>query len=342
MSGALLGVAVIGCGLIGRRRAQTAARHPGSRLRVVVDAEATRAEEVARAHGCDVAPDWRAALERSDVTAVVVSTPNHLLAEIGCTALASGRHVLLEKPMGRNHEEAVGIAAAAARARERGRVLKVGFNHRYHPGIEGAHDLIASGELGRLINLRARYGHGSRPGCEAEWRADAERAGGGELTDQGVHIADLFHWLAGVPETAFGVLQTAFWRIQPLEDNAFGLFRFPGGTVGQLHTSMTQWKNLFSLEVHAERGAVVVEGLGGSYGPERLTVIRRRPEGGVPETAVREFPAEDGSWAAEWADFVTATSSGEVARGSAEDGLAAMRMIDALYRSARLGMPVPV
>ena len=342
MSPKPLGVAVIGCGLIGRRRARTVTAHPGSRLRVVVDADAARAEEVAREHGCDIAPEWQAALERKDVDTVVVSTPNHLLAEIGGAALASGRHVLLEKPMGRSYEEALAIAAAAARARDRGRILKLGFNHRYHPAIEGAYELVAAGELGRVLNLRARYGHGSRPGCEAEWRADPERAGGGELTDQGVHIADLFHWLAGPVESAFGVLQTAFWRIEPLEDNAFGLFRFANGAVGQLHASMTQWKNLFSLEVHGERGAVVVEGLGGSYGPERLTVVRRRPQGGVPDTTERAFPGEDGSWAAEWADFVAATSSGEVTRGSAADGLAAMRMIDALYRSARAGAPVPV
>src|SRR5512140_1074007 len=187
MTGAKIGVAVIGCGLLGRRRAATAAAHPDTGLVVVVDPDAARAESLAAEHGCAASPDWREALARADVEAVVVATPNALLAEIGCAALGAGRHVLMEKPMGRNHEEAQRVAEAAGQSRG---VLKLGFNRRYHPGIGRARELVAAGAIGRLVNLRARYGHGSRPGCEREWRGDPAQAGGGELLDQGVHIAD--------------------------------------------------------------------------------------------------------------------------------------------------------
>lgn len=334
-----LGVVVIGCGLIGRRRAEAAAAHPRSRLVAVVDVDAGRVQALAGSLGAAAEADWRAALERPDVNAVVVATPNGLLAEIGCAALRSGRHVLLEKPMGRGYAEARELASVAERS---GRLLKVGFNHRYHPAIERAHAIAAEGGVGRIVHLRARYGHGARPGCEREWRADPEQAGGGELTDQGVHLTDLFHWFAGVPTHAFGLAQTAVWPLAPLEDNGYGLFRFRDGAVGQLHASMNQWKNLFSLEVAGEDGALVVEGLGGSYGTERLTQVRRRREGGAPDVEVTEFPGPDGSWTVEWDDFVAGVLEGREVRGSAADGVAAMRMVDALYRSAASGAMVEV
>ena len=159
--------------------------------------------------------------------------------------------------------------------------------------------------------------------------------------DQGVHVADLFHWLAGPPESAFGFVQTAVWQ-RPVEDNAYGLFRFPGEVVGQLHVSMTQWRNLFSLEVHGERGALLAEGLGGSYGPERLTLVRRRMEGGVPEVTTEEYPGNDPSWSLEWDDFMRALGGAPLQHGSVQDGLVAMRMIDALYCSARGGTLVTI
>jgi predicted dehydrogenase len=267
----------------------------------------------------------------------VVATPNGFLEEIACAALAAGKHVLIEKPMGRSLAEAERMRAAAQAA---GRVLKVGFNHRYHPAIAEAHRRLAAGEIGEVISVRCRYGHGGRPGYEKEWRGSRELAGGGELTDQGVHVVDLIHWFAGVPATGFAMLQTAVWPLGDLEDNAFGMFGFPGGAVATFHTSWTQWKNLFSLEVFGRAGALVVEGLGRSYGPETLTAYRRRPEGGVPESDTRTFEGEDPSWRLEWADFVGAVQEGRPMLGTAEDGVVAMRMLDALYRAARDGRPV--
>jgi predicted dehydrogenase len=194
VSDARLGVAVIGCGLIGARRAASAAAHDGCRLVSVVDRDAGRADALAAQYGAEVDVDWRDACARAEVDVVVVSTPNLLLEEIATAALGAGRHVLIEKPMGRNVAEAGRLAAAASAAAG---VLRVGFNHRYHPALARAHAHVASGEFGGVLSIRARYGHGSRPGCEQEWRADADQAGGGELTDQGVHVADLIHWFAG-------------------------------------------------------------------------------------------------------------------------------------------------
>jgi predicted dehydrogenase len=335
MSGQL-GVAVVGCGLIGRRRAAEAGADRRSRLVLVADRLADVAHDVASQTGVEASADWRTVLTRPDVDLVCVATPNGLLAEIAVAALEAGKHVLVEKPMGRSLAEAERMRAAARRS---GRLLKVGFNHRYHPAIAEAKQRVDAGEIGRIINLRCRYGHGGRPGYEHEWRGSRELAGGGELADQGVHVIDLIHWFAGMPETAFAVIQTAVWPLGTLEDNAFALLRFRDGAVAAFHTSWTQWKNLFSFEVFGSAGAVLVEGLGGSYGPETLTTHLRRPEGGAPVTSQQAFPGVDCSWREEWDDFLGGVLDGRRVVGSADDGVSAMRVLDALYRSAASGAP---
>ena len=331
---AQLGVAVVGCGLIGTRRARAVAEHPHTALRVVVDSDRARAETLAREYGAACATGWSDVFAHTDVGAVVVSTPNALLEPIGRDALERGKHVLIEKPMGRNVAEAERLAAAAFASR---RVLKIGFNHRYHPALARANELYRLGAIGRLVQMRARYGHGSRPGCEHEWRADPQLAGGGELLDQGSHIIDLFHWFAGPPLRIHAELQSAVWRRGPLEDNAFGVLRFAHDVVGQFHASMTQWRNLFSLELHGDLGALVVEGLGGSYGVETLSHIRRNMAGGPPDTELQRFAGADTSWQAEWQDFVAATEGAPLQHGAPEDGVAVMRTVAGLYAAARDG-----
>jgi predicted dehydrogenase len=297
----------------------------------VADPTAARARDAAGRARAAVAEGWEAMVADAAIDIIVVCTPSRMLTEVGVAALRQGKHVFIEKPMGRNLQDALALKQAADAAPG---TLRVGFNHRFHPALRQARAVVGSGDLGRVISLRARYGHGSRPGCEQEWRADPEQAGGGELTDQGVHIADLIHSFAGMPAEAFCYLQTAVWPLAPLEDNAFGLFRWPDGKVAQLHVSMTQWRNLFSFEVFCEGGAATVEGLGGSYGIERLTIARRRPEGGPPDMEEHEYPGEDLSWQLEWDDFVRSLGGHASDDGSPASGVAAMKMVDALYRSA--------
>jgi predicted dehydrogenase len=305
----------------------------------VADPIAEAAREVAMASGAEPATDWRLVVERPDIQIVVVATPNRYLAEIAVAACEAGKDVLVEKPMGRNLAEAEGVLATGCAT---GRKIKVGFNHRYHPGIAEAKRILDVGEIGEVINIRCRYGHGGRVGYENEWRGNKDAAGGGELTDQGVHVADLIHWFAGVPASAFAWLQTAVWPLGDLEDNAFGLFRYDSGIVAAVHTSWTQWKNLFSMEIFGREGALTVEGLGRSYGTETLTHYRRRKEGGAPDTRTKRYDEEDCSWEQEWSDFLGAVLDGRPMLGTAEEGVVAMRMLDALYRSASAGAPVAV
>lgn len=334
-----LGVAVVGCGLIGKRRAEQAHGHPCTRLVATADVNVEMASLAATPYDAQSFQDWRNVVLRDDVHVVVVATYNGALAEIACAALTAGKHALVEKPMGRNCAEAKDMKAAADAA---GRRLKIGFNHRYHPALAEAHRRFRAGQIGRFIHARVRYGHGGRPGYEEEWRGNRQLAGGGELTDQGVQVIDLLQWFVGVPNEAFAYLQTAVWPLGDLEDNAFALLRWKDGTLASFHTAWTQWKNLFSFELFGTEGSLVVEGLGKSYGIETLTMSIRRAEGGIPEQESIAFDRADDSWALEWDDFVSGILSGGPFLSEAHEGVEVMRTLDAIYRSAAAGAPVGV
>ena len=341
-------VAVVGCGLIGRRRAEIVAQSPSDELGLVADVDGERVTALAEEMGCQAATGWQEVIARDDIEAVVVSTPNKYLMPIAVAALEHGKHVLCEKPPGRNANETRGMVEAAQRSE---RILKVGFNHRHHPAIWKAHEICSQGAIGPLTFIRAVYGHGGRPGYEKEWRGDAELAGGGELLDQGVHIVDLCRWFMGDFVEAMSFTSTYSWDLgyfpshdenppRQLEDNAFVLLRTSDGQIAQWHTSWTQWKNRFSFEVYGRDGYVHVEGLGGSYGTETLTTGHRRPESGPPIEKRFEFSGPDDSWQAEWDEFTSAIREDRQPLANGEDGLAAMELISAIYQSAREGVPV--
>jgi len=322
-------VAIVGCGLVGVKRARALG---DSRLVAVADTDAERARRLAAENpGCAVEGDWRAVVARPDVEVVIVATTHDSLAPVARAAVEAGKHVLVEKPAARAPAE---LAPLAAAARERGVTVRVGFNHRFHPALRRARELLVGGELGPLMYLRARYGHGGRPGYEREWRARPEVSGGGELLDQGVHLIDLARWFAGDLALVGGHVGTFFWDM-PVEDNAFVLLRGASGTVAWLHASWTEWKNLFSFEVFGRQGKLQVDGLGGSYGVERLTHHRMRPEMGPPDTVDWEYPGDDASWREEYASFLQAASGGATANATLEDAAAALAIVQEAYRGRR-------
>jgi predicted dehydrogenase len=187
--------------------------------------------------------------------------------------------------------------------------------------------------------MGAVYGHGGRPGYDKEWRASRDLSGGGELLDQGVHVIDLFRCFLGEFNEVFGRVATFFWDME-VEDNAFALFKTDRGQVATMHTSWTQWKNKFLLELIGEKGYLVVDGLGGSYGTERLVFGKRKVNGGVPDEEIVEFPGPDISWREEMKEFASAITENREPIGSGYDGLMANRLVGAVYESAHRNVPV--
>jgi predicted dehydrogenase len=320
-----MNVGIVGCGLVGGKRARALG---GRRLAAVADVHADRAARLAALHpGCAVEERWADLVRRRDVDLVVVATSNDALVPVSIAALRSGKHVLVEKPAARNPAELRELIRAAEGGRA---AVKVGFNHRYHPALRQAMALFQEGKIGDILYLRGRYGHGGRPGYESEWRADPAVSGGGELLDQGVHLIDLSRWFLGDFARISGQVGTFFWKMRA-EDNGFLLLTTAKGQVAWLHASWTEWKNLFCLEIFGETGKLQVDGLGGSYGLERLTWYRMPPQMGPPETTVWEYPGEDLSWQAEFEEFAAAIERGETPRGSLEDARAALDIVFRVY-----------
>ena len=318
-------VAIIGCGLIGRKRA--AAMSP-CRLVACCDAAPERAQALARTvTGAEAETDWRDTVARADVDLVVVSTSHDRLAEIACGAAEAGKHVLIEKPGARRAAELDPVLAAA---RKTGALVRVGFNHRYHRALQKAREIFDTGALGDLMFIRGRYGHGGRPGYEQEWRARPEVSGGGESIDQGMHLIDLARWFLGDFTRVRGRIATYFWQM-PVEDNSFMLLETAGGQTAFLHASWTEWKNLFSFEVAGQMGKLEVSGLGGSYGTERLTYYRMPPEMGPPIPMAWEYPMADNSWELEWASFLDDIRLGRQPQPGIEDAQAALRVVELVY-----------
>jgi predicted dehydrogenase len=307
-------VGIVGCGLIGRKRAAVlgsddlvACYDPATPLQPAVESV-------------------EAVLDAAD--AVIVATPHDTLAELSIAALEAGRHVLVEKPAGIGSAQVRAIAAAAA-----GRHVHVGFNHRFHPAIERAVREAKSGEHGEILHVRARYGHGGRPGYEREWRTDPARSGGGELIDQGMHLLDLSHWLLGELPLHSALLRTEYWDA-PVEDNAVLILgERDTGPWTLFHVSWTEWKNLFSLEIFCRTAKLQVDGLARSYGAQRLTRYLMRPELGPPDVDVVDYPADDASWAAEWQHFRAAIAAD--AAPTLDSALYAWSCVEAAYESCR-------
>ena len=277
-------IAIVGCGLIGSKRARSLA---GARLALCCDLELGRAMALAAAHpGAETATDWRLAVTAPDIDIVIVATTHDMLAPIATEAAHAGKHVFIEKPGARRACELDAVADAAGRT---GALVRVGFNHRYHRAVQKARAIFDSGAIGPLLFIRGRYGHGGRSGYEREWRANPDLSGGGELLDQGVHLIDLSRWFLGDFTRVTGRTPSFFWKM-PVEDNAFLLLETAAAQIAFLHASWTEWKNLFSFEICGRDGKLEISGLGGSYGTERLTFYKMSPDMGPPETTAWEFP----------------------------------------------------
>lgn len=323
-----MNISIIGCGLIGQKRAL--ALQDDDHLISCCDNNQDILKNYATKLGCRGYENYIDLIDSNESDIIIVSVVNKFALPIISYALSKGKHVLAEKPLGRNVSEADELVACASKNKV---VLKTGFNHRFHPAVWQAREMLDHGKIGKLITIRARYGHGGRPGMENEWRASKDLCGGGELLDQGVHIIDLCHWFSGDIKSVFGKAATKFWNLE-VEDNAFALMESVSGVDIQFHVSWTNWKNIFSFELFGEDGYLRIEGLGGSYGPETLEFGLRKKEGGKPEIQFFDYPAEDFSWKNEWLEFKDAISNKREPIGSGDDGLYANRIIEAIYKSS--------
>ena len=240
---------VIGCGAIAQRRhLPECAANPASKLVAVADPVAERVEELAKKYGAKAFLKYKEMLAASDIDAVVVAGPNASHASMSIEALEAGKHVLCEKPMATNREDAKAMIAAAQKARK---YLMIGLNQRLMPPHVRAKELLQSGRLGKVLSFRTAFKH---PGPEG-WSVDAGKswffkkgqAFMGVTGDLGVHKADLLRWLLGEEFAEVGGFVSTLDKRDPegklidLDDNAFLTLKTTGGIVGSMILSWTNY-----------------------------------------------------------------------------------------------------
>jgi predicted dehydrogenase len=325
-----MNIAIIGCGLIGTKRIHNL--DPDDKVVVVCDTSEVVVKKFATQLSTGFTTNWKDAVVRPDVDAVIIATTHNKLAEITLDSLKNGKHVLVEKPAGKNAEDLEPILQEYSKFKDfkHHPIIKVGFNHRFHPALQKAKEIFDSGVTGELMFIRGRYGHGGRIGYDKEWRAKPEISGGGELLDQGMHLIDLSRWFMGDIQKVIGIAKTYYWDMQ-VDDNAFLLLENAHGKIAQLHVTWTEWKNLFSFEIYTQYTKLHIEGLGGSYGVERLSIYQMKPEMGPPDTVIYEYPGSDVSWKAEWKNFKESVLDSKKICGDIYDAYEGLKVVKEVY-----------
>lgn len=323
-----LRIGIVGLGKMGKIRAETIGKHEDAVLICATDPNPV----TSGFDGVELLPDYNAVVG-SDVDAVFVCTPNRFTPDVVVAALDAGKHVFCEKPPGRTVADIERIIAAERRHPRL--MLKFGFNHRYHYGIQEAKKIVDSEDYGKILWMRGIYGKGESSPIGDEWRKDLAIAGGGILMDQGIHMLDLFRFFCGDFVEIKSMCTSAYWDV-PMEDNAFALLRDESGRIAMLHSSFTQWKHRFTLEIYMSDGYLVVDGMPSStrsYRDEWITHARKHTGfaiGNPPE--VSTFCNTDPSWKMELAEFVACIRSGSaVQNGTSKDAYETMRMVYAIY-----------
>jgi predicted dehydrogenase len=321
----MLNVSIIGCGVIGGKRAE--ALKEIANIVSCYDINHKVSINFAEKYSCTAVSELSEVFSSKEIDAVFISTDHKSLYEISIDALSNGKNVFIEKPGAISSKELMRISQKAVEEKLR---VHIGYNHRHHKAITQAIDMASEGEIGKVLFLRARYGHGGRIGYNKEWRADKLLSGGGELMDQGTHLLDLSQAFLGDLTLEYGSTPNYFWDME-VEDNAFIVVKNSNGGIGFLHVSCTEWKNTFSLEVYGEKGKIEVSGLGGSYGVEKLLFYKMLPEMGPPETYSWEYPMQDDSFSKEVSEFLRDITVNARASENLHSSIKVLQLVEEIY-----------
>ena len=324
--------AIIGMGRMGTLRRDSLEAHPELELAAVCENRACAGD-----YGVPCYTDWQELLDKEKPEVVFVCTYNNVIKDIVCAALQRGCHVFAEKPPGRSLEETLEMKQAADNAP--GKVLKFGFNHRLHNSIIEAKAMLDSGLLGKVVCARGAYGKAGALDFARQWRSNEEQAGGGILLDQGIHMLDLLLFFMGDLNVEWSGFDNLVWKDIALEDNAMAILRTRDGRRAMFHSSATQWRHLFRLELLCEEGYVTMNGLVTStmsYGEEQVVIGHKdlaQATGrlGMPSEQVYYFES-DQSWEMEMAEFAEAIQGKRaVTHGTVDDSIRLMRLIKEIY-----------
>jgi len=272
---------LLGFGAIGQFRAASLLQTPGAALTVICERDEKLLAVAASKYKVVTTSKYEDMLSRDDVDVIIVSTPPNLHREHCEAAFTHNKHVLCEKPIATNVEDAQKMVEAAEKA---GRVLGTGFNYRFYPAIAKIRAIINAGEIGDIDHIRSFAGHPGGPEFTHPWVHRPEIMGGGALMDNGIHVIDLSLHFLGKPTESMGMATDHTWLFGQSEDNGFLLMRNDKGNVASVQASWTEWRGYqFNVEVYGTEGCVRA-----SY-PPMFCSLRKKPVGSAKRGRKKNF-----------------------------------------------------
>ena len=334
-----LKVGIVGYGKVGKIRHECINNNPYSEVIGICDID----ENVLNNSSVVYYTDYNKLLDACP-DMIFVCTYNRDIPKISIDAIARGIHVFSEKPPGRTLEDVKAIYDTAVE--NPGVKVKFGFNHRYHEVVIEAKSIVDRGRLGKVMWLRGIYGKAGGPGYDNGWRNNRDISGGGILIDQGIHMLDLFRYFSGEYDEVKSFINSSYWKVD-VEDNVFAILR--NSLIDQtamIHSSATQWRHKFLLEIYMEKGYLEIDGILSStqtYGRESLKIARCVfDEKGYPLPNPQEtmtYYEDDNSWNDEISDFIDCIMHDKpISNGGIEDAVKTMDLVQRIYRDDESNM----
>ena len=325
-----LKVGIAGFGVVGKRRKQFIDLHHNMTVVAVCDQYfKNKKDEI---EGLKCFSNYLDLLnENLDVLFVCLT--NDMAAEVTINGLKKGLHIFCEKPPGRNVEDIIRVRSIENKFPKL--KLKYGFNHRYHDSVNLALKTIESGKLGSIINIRGVYGKSRIISFQGGWRSQRSIAGGGILLDQGIHMLDLMRLFCGEFVEVKSFVKNSYWN-HDIEDNAYAIMQDKLGRIAMIHSTATQWKHRFMMEISLTQGYIELHGIlsgSKSYGEEKIIIGKRDDESmnGQMESKSISF-LNDNSWKNEIYEFYDSINTdSNVKSGNSNDALETMKLVFKIY-----------
>lgn len=325
----MIKVGIIGFGKMGKIRAKALQKCEKATVELIYDKHISELDKK-----YNVASSVDEILNEKTIDAVFICTPNYQNMLLTKKALNNDKHVFCEKPPAFNSLEVEEIITLQNKTKKK---IMYGFNHRHHESIIHMKNLISSGDYGNILWMRGRYGKSVDKKFFNTWRANKKLSGGGILIDQGIHMVDLFLLFGDHFDKVKSDVSNLYWKLG-IEDNVFAIYKnLESGIVASLHSTMTQWRHLFSLEIFLEKGYLVLNGLKTSsktYGDEILSIAKNRTSSPAATWKDEEHIkfTVDKSWFSEVNHFIDSIiNNKDIKIGTTAQALALMKLIDKTY-----------
>jgi len=323
-----LGVAVIGAGRMGLRRASALSKNPQSELVCIVDPYADLSEISANL-GCDFSDNYLEVITRHDVDAVIVSVPNNLHYEMTINSIKQNKHVFCEKPLAINSKEAELMVESSI---THDVFIKTGANVRFFKNVLKLKQLLEDGVIGALLFSRGWIGHAGWNLNKKSWFSDSAQSGGGTLLDNGCHLIDLIRWFCGEIIECQGYNTTRLHKLDGLEDNSFSLLISNSGVPSFFQSSWTEWNGYLYLELYGTSGVLILDNRGDSE-----KIIHKNVNNQVEDILdFSKYPKT--SFNDEVDHFIKSIRVGIQPQPSGYDGMRAVQIIERLYESSNKGL----